>query len=229
MRRDLKARYRGSALGVGWSLLNPLIYMVVYTVVFSKFMRFRIPDPHHPGQAFPYAVYLLSGLLAWNFFGNSVAGSVNSVLGNAALVKKVAFPWVLLTLSSVIAAFVNYLISLALLVPLLLYFKIVIGPSLVLVPLVAAITFTLALGLSLFIAAGNVYFRDIEYLVGIGLTVWFFLTPVIYPYTAIGDSRLHRLLAINPMTSTPDELERFIPAEIAKWARVVKDAGIMPE
>jgi ABC-type polysaccharide/polyol phosphate export permease len=147
--------------------------MLVYSLVFSTLMRFNVSGTKYP-------VFILSGLLAWNFFTQAVSGSVNSVLGNASLVKKVAFPWVLLTLSSVVAAFINYLISLVLLVPMVLLFQVPLGWTLLALPILAVIMFALALGLSLLVAAGNVYFRDIEYLVTIALQVWFFATPIIY-------------------------------------------------
>lgn len=203
VRRELTARYRGSVIGVAWSLLNPLFFMLVYTVVFSQFMRFNVPGT-------PYPVYLLSGLLAWNFFSQSLTGSAASILGNAVLVKKVAFPWVLLTIATVLAAFVNYLISMLLLVPLILFFHLAVGPSLVLLPALALITLALALGLGLTIAAANVYFRDIEYLVVILLQVWFFMTPLIYQVDQIivRAAASHNPLAVpfswllyaNPMT-----------------------------
>lgn len=180
VRRDLKARYRGSSLGIMWSLLNPLIYMVIYSVVFSQFIRFPIKGASYP-------VFLLSGLLAWNFFSGALIASVNSVLGNASLVKKVSFPWVLLTVSAVLAAFINYLISLLLLVPVVLIFKASLGPALLLLPVIVLVTLALSLGLGLLVAAGNVYFRDIEYLLNIGLQVGFFLTPIIYSLESITD------------------------------------------
>jgi lipopolysaccharide transport system permease protein len=179
VRRDLRARYRGSNLGILWSLFNPIIYMAIYSVVFSQFMRFPIK-----GAAYP--VFLLSGLLAWNFFSQALLTSINSVLGNAAIVKKVAFPWVLLPLSAVIAAFINYLISLVLLIPVAIIFRAQLGLPLLALPLLVLLTFTLALGLSLLVAAGNVYFRDLEYLLNIVLQVGFFLTPIIYSMDAIG-------------------------------------------
>jgi ABC-2 type transport system permease protein len=178
VRRDLSARYRGSRLGILWSLFNPLVYMVVYSIVFSQFMRF-------PVKGAPYPVFLLSGLLAWNFFSQALVAAVNSILSNASVIKKVAFPWVLLTLSSVLAAFINYLISLLLLVPVVLIFKVQLGASLLLLPLIVLVTFALALGLGLLVAAGNVYFRDIEYLLNIVLQVGFFLTPIIYSLDTI--------------------------------------------
>ena len=154
--------------------------MLVYTAVFSKLVRFD--------TAVPYPVYLLSALLAWNFFNQAVSYSCNSVLDNGSLVKKVHFPWMLLTVSAVIAAFVNYLISLILLLPLLWYFHVGVGaPLFLMAPVMALVTFVFALGLGLLVAAGNVYFRDIDYMQGIVLQVWFFLTPIIYPLS-IADS-----------------------------------------
>lgn len=200
VRRDLSARYRGSRLGILWSLFNPLVYMIVYSIVFSQFIRFPIK-----GAAYP--VFLLSGLLAWNFFSQALIASVNSILGNAAVIKKVAFPWVLLTLSAVLAAFINYLISVILLVPAVFIFKAQLGPALGVLPLVVLITFALALGLGLLVAAGNVYFRDIEYLLNITLQVGFFLTPIIYSLdliTAKASKGLkgqvfYSVLRLNPM------------------------------
>jgi ABC-type polysaccharide/polyol phosphate export permease len=202
VRRDLKARYRGSRLGILWSLFNPLVYMVIYSVVFSQFIRFPIT-----GAAYP--VYLLSGLLAWNFFSQALVGSVNSILGNSAVVKKVAFPWVLLPISSVVAALINYLISLVLLVPVLLFFHTGVGLPLATLPLLVLVTFLLAMGLGLLVAASNVYFRDVEYLLNIALQVGFFLTPIIYSYDLIADKlkggpslevqAFYTVLQLNPM------------------------------
>ena len=202
LRRDLKSRYKGSSLGAFWSLLNPLLYMLVYTVVFSHFMRFKVVGA-------PYPVYLLSGLLAWNFFSQAITFSAGSVLGNGSIVKKVRFPWVLLTLSAVLAAFVNYLISLALLVPLVIFFHVSLGLPLVVAPAIALTTFVFALGLGLLVASANVFFRDVEYLINIVLQVWFFMTPIIYQLSSVlqapgSDSFLGRVLRatlyINPMT-----------------------------
>lgn len=178
VRRDLQSRHKGSTLGAGWSLLNPLLYMAVYTLVFSTIARFPTPVP--------YPVYLMPALLAWNFFAQGLSYSANSVYGNATLVKKVAFPWILLAVSSVTAAFINYLISLLLLVPLLLIYHIGVGAPLLLVPVIGLVIYAMALGFGLLLAAGNVYFRDIEYLLGILLTLWFFLTPVVYPIAKVG-------------------------------------------
>lgn len=148
--------------------------MLVYTAVFSKLVRFN-------AGGVPYPVYLLSAMLAWNFFNQAVSYSCNSILDNGALVKKVHFPWMLLTVSAVIAALVNYLIGLLLLIPLLIFFHVGVGLPLLMAPVMAVVTFALALGIGLLLAAGNVYFRDVQYMLAIVLQVWFFLTPIIYP------------------------------------------------
>lgn len=201
VRRELKARYRGSNLGVAWSLLNPLLYMIVYTIVFSKFVRF-------PTGGAPYPVYLLSGLLAWNFFSQALSGSAASILGNSSLVKKVAFRRILLPLAAVLAAFINYLISLALLIPLVIYFHIQLGVPLLGLPAIVLVMFGLGLGLGLFLAAINVYFRDIEYLLNIALQIGFFMTPIVYQLDLVlkqaGSGRSAQafkwILYVNPMT-----------------------------
>src|ERR1700730_6682746 len=201
VRRDLKARYRGSNLGILWSLLNPLLYMVVYSLVFGLFLNARI---RNPGLGdLPYPVFLLPGLLVFNFFSQGLAAAVNSVLGNGGLVKKVAFPTVLLTLSAVIAAFVNFVISLALLVPIIVFYHVHVGAPLLVVPLAALVIFAFALGLGMLVAAGNVFFRDIEYLLTIALQVWIFMTPIIYQLevvTATHHGFAMWVLYANPLT-----------------------------
>jgi ABC-2 type transport system permease protein len=207
VRRDLQSRHKGSALGALWSLLNPLLYMVVFTAVFSRLVRFGGNCPS--GGTPPYPVFLLSALLAWNFFSQGVGYGLRSVTDNATLVKKVAFPRVLLTLSAVIAALVNYLISLVLLVPLLLFFHVGVGFALLLAPVLILIVFAMTFGLGLLVAAGNVYFRDVDYIQGIALQVWFFLTPIIYPLALVAkvkpggtDLRLHLFgLIIGPFAA----------------------------
>jgi ABC-type polysaccharide/polyol phosphate export permease len=178
VRRDVKTRYRGSFLGVAWTLLNPLIFMLVYSIIFGKFLKV-----HYPGHS--ATVFILSGLLAWTFFSQALIQATTSIVGNAALVRKVAFPWVLLTVSTIIAALVNYVISLLLLIPFMLISHKGIGPPLLAVPVLVAVTLALSLGLGLILAAANVYLRDMQYLVTLGTLIWFYLTPIIYPWTLV--------------------------------------------
>ena len=201
VRRDVRSRYRGSVLGVGWTLLNPLIFMIVYSLVFGKFLHV-----HYPGGS--PTVFILSGLLAWTFFSQALIMATNSVVANAGLVKKVAFPWVLLTVSSVLAALVNFAISLLLLIPFMLLSHKGVGPPILAAVLLVAVTFALSLGLGLVLAAGYVYLRDLQYLVNLGTLIWFYVTPVIYPWSLVQSkfshgfegAAAHVVLYINPMT-----------------------------
>jgi len=175
VRRDVRARYHGSVLGIGWTLLNPLVFMLVYAVVFGDIIGIKGPS----GKS--YAVFILSGLLPWTFFSQALVMAASSIIANAGVIRKVAFPWMLLTVSTVIAALVNFLISLILLVPFMLLAKQSVGPPLLAIPGLILVSFGLALGLGLMLAAASVYFRDLQYIINLATMVWFYLTPVIWP------------------------------------------------
>lgn len=191
--KDLKIKYKASAIGLAWSLLNPLLLMLVYTLIFGAIFKQKQP-------AFP--IYILSGLLAWNFFSTSLNGATLAVVANGGLVKKVRFPASLLPLSMVLSGFVNYLISLSLLALLMLGYRHPVGLSLLLLPVLLLSELAFVSGLGLLLSALNVFFRDVEHFLGILLTVWFFATPVIYPPPSVvgmhGAAAL--LININPMT-----------------------------
>jgi ABC-type polysaccharide/polyol phosphate export permease len=186
--RDLKLKYKGSVLGVAWSLLNPLLMMVIYTIVFSKLLR--VTD--FPG----YWALVLVGILAWNFFSGSVQSATTSFTRNPSLIQKVYFPIESLPISLSLANFVNFLIPLALLVAAVAVAHIHVGVSVVLLPVIVAAELALALGLALLLAALTVFFRDIEHLIGVLMIAWFYLSPVIYP--------------LNPLL-IPKAAVRFLP------------------
>ncbi len=204
MRRDVWARYRGSALGIVWTLVNPLVFMLIYVLVFGHLLH--IVSTGEFGKS--YAVFILSGLLAWNFFQQGLVMATNSILSNAGLIRKVAFPWMLLTVSSVVAALVNYLISLVLLIPFLILAHLSVGWPLLTVPALVLVTSALTLGLGLILAAGNVYFRDLQYLISLATLAWMYITPVIYPLayvqakfnTGVSGAVAHVVVYANPMT-----------------------------
>ena len=202
VRRDVRARYHGSVLGIGWTLINPLVFMMVYAVVFGDIIGIKGPS----GKS--YAVFILSGLLAWTFFSQALVMAASSIIANSGVVRKVAFPWMLLTVSSVIAALVNFLISLVLLVPFMILAKAPVGLPLLAIPPLVVVTFGLCLGLGLMLAAGSVYFRDLQYLINLATMIWFYLTPVIWPFTRYEGFFRHGTIGLlahivvyaNPMT-----------------------------
>lgn len=202
IRKDLRLKYKRSVLGILWSLFNPLLLMLVYTLVFSTIARF--PLKHYP-------MFLLSGLLAWNFVTNVLSQSVTSIVNNANLVKKVYFPREVLVVGVVGANLVNFMISLLLLVPFIIFFQIHLGPALLFLPLLIILEVAFVLGVAFAVAALDVYFRDIEHLIQVFLLVWFFGTPIIYPYsTSLLSARVRQFLVFNPMTWLMDSYQRVL-------------------
>jgi ABC-2 type transport system permease protein len=171
IRKELKVKYTASVLGAVWSLLNPVVFLAVFSFVAAVF-RNRVPD---------FPVFLLSGLLAWNFFANTMQGGASSVIDNANLVKKMAFPREILPLSSVGVALFDFGLQSAV-------FLVFIGvsghgfhlPELWLLPLVLVVTIVFATALTLWTAALNVRYRDVGHLLNLALLVWFWATPIVY-------------------------------------------------
>ncbi|HEY4411786.1 MAG TPA: ABC transporter permease [Gaiellaceae bacterium] len=174
-RRDLQAKYRGSALGVLWTIVNPIMLMGVYLLVFSVVLKARFANVAH------YPLFLLSGLAIWTFFAAALQSATRSMLDNANLIRKIRFPRQLVPLSVVGA----HLVSFAVMLVLLLVLNGIILPraratELLAIPL-ALLVLGLVSGLALALASLNVLFRDVEFIVAALLVPWFFLTPIIYP------------------------------------------------
>jgi ABC-type polysaccharide/polyol phosphate export permease len=171
--RDLRIRYRRSGLGTAWSLLNPLIMMLIYVGVFSILLRVVVlPD---------YWAFVLSGLLPWIFISTAVVGATTSFINNGQLITKVYFPIESLTISVVLANVVNFLISLMVFAVIEVMARRPVGLSLILLPVVVLATLALTTGIGLMVASLTVYFRDLEHLVQLALTALFYLSPIIYP------------------------------------------------
>lgn len=211
--RELRAKYKRSVLGWTWSLLNPLATMLIFTLVFSFFLRIDPPRSEATGLK-SFALYLLCALLPWNFFVNGVMASMGSLVGNANLIKKTYFPRELLVISQVASWIVSLLIEVTLLAVVLLLFGNMVlpwlpGVILLMVPLILFVT-----GLALTFSVLNVYFRDVEHFVGILFQVWFYLTPVVYPLSFVPvraeifgrDLPVRSLFHLNPMV---DFVEAF--------------------
>lgn len=200
--RELKARYKGSLLGFLWTLVNPLLMMLVFTAVFTIIT---------PNATVPkYPVFLLCGLLPWNFFSAGVMTSIGSVVGNANLVKKVYFPREVLPIASVLAQLVNFLLALVVLFGLLFVFQADISAYVYMLPVVILLQTLFIMGLALLLSAVNVYYRDTMMIMDVVILAWFFLTPIFYSlnilpqsYEAFGVTlNIHRLMYIlNPMAS----------------------------
>ena len=170
--RDLKVRYRNSMLGILWSLFNPLLMMVVFTVVFT------VMTPYSDVKHFP--VFVLLGILPWNFFSQSVIGSIRSIVDNAPLVNKVFFPREILPISVVLANLVNFLLAMIVLFLLIIIYQIPITVWILLLPVVIAIQVIFTVGFGLIMATANVFYRDTQVIMDVVILAWFFVTPVFY-------------------------------------------------
>ncbi|MCB0012643.1 MAG: ABC transporter permease [Anaerolineales bacterium] len=201
--RDLKVRYKNSILGVLWSLLNPLLMMSVFWIVFTVLLPNDVPNYH---------IFILSGLLPWNFFNHSLMGGTTSITANSHLIKKVYFPRELLPIASTISHLINFGIAFIVLVALLYVAGIGLTRFAIWVPFILLAQILFALGLTLFTSALHVHYRDVMMLLDVGILAWFFLTPVFYPFewltesgrTVLGFSVATIMRWVNPMASIID-------------------------
>jgi ABC-type polysaccharide/polyol phosphate export permease len=202
--RDLKARYRGSVLGFFWSFVNPLLLLSVYTFVFTKFMPRSTAPGHVPLE--PYAVFLFCGLLPWTWFSSALLESTSSLIVGGNLIKKVLFPAEVLPLVSVFSTMVHFILGLPILGAFLLYYEFVApggliqlhAAELVWFPVVVLVQLILTAGIALLLSSLTVHFRDIKDLMSNVLTLWFFVTPIIYSWRDATVSQFW--LNINPFT-----------------------------
>lgn len=189
--KDLRTRYKGSVLGFFWTFLNPLLMLAVYTIVFSTIMKMGIKN---------YAMFLFVALLPWTYFATSIQSSTMAIIYNNGLVKKIYFPVEVLPLSIVLGNLVNYLLSLFILVPALYFFKIHLTWAVIYFPIVLLVQTLLTLAFAVLLSSLNVYFRDLEHMLGIFLMAWFYLTPVIYPAYLV-PKKYVALFYLNPLTT----------------------------
>jgi ABC-type polysaccharide/polyol phosphate export permease len=184
-RRDLRAKYKGSVLGLAWSLANPVLLMLVYLLVFSVFWKAKATDLPH------YWLFLLCGLPAWVFFATSLQASSRSLLENANLIRKVRFPRQLVPLANVAAQLVAFTVMLAIVIVLsLVYVPAARDTVWLSIPLALLVVCVVA-GTALAVASANAVFRDVEHIVAALLLPWFFLTPVLYALDSVPGAEAH--------------------------------------
>jgi len=197
--RELRGKYKRSVLGWTWSLLNPISTMAIYSLVFGLILKVKIP-PGNPSGLEIFPLFLLCGLLPWNFIGNGMVGGMEALVGNANLIKKVYFPREVLVLASINSWAFSMCIEMSVLAVALLAAGNMILPWLPLVLFVMAIQMVFVTGVALLLSVCNVYFRDVRHLIAILLSLWFYLTPIVYPITLVPTHS--RILGINVASRT---------------------------
>lgn len=189
VKRDVKTKYRRSILGYLWSLLNPLLMMVVVTIVFSYMFRFDIPN---------YPIYLLAGQIIFNFFSESTNFALTSIIQSNGLISKVYIPKYIFPISKIMSSFVNLIFSLMAIVIMLIMTKTKITFAIILFPLPLIYVFLFSIGIGLIVSIMAVYFRDMLHLYGVILTIWMYLTPIFYPASILPDNARF-LMKFNPL------------------------------
>jgi lipopolysaccharide transport system permease protein len=187
--RDLKVRYKRSILGVLWALLEPLVLMILFTVVFSFLLRIRIEN---------YPVFVLCGIVPWSFFNTALSYSATSIAEHANLIKKIYFPREIILLGVIVSRLANFLISVGLLFLFMLAFRVKFTPYVAFLPLIVAIQFFLVVGLALFFTSLNTFYHDVGFILEFILFGWFYVTPVFYPVSMVPE-RFLGLYMLNPM------------------------------
>ncbi len=200
-RRDLLLRYKQTVMGFGWAIFMPLLNTAVFSVIFTRVAPIKTPVA--------YPVFAYCGLLFWNFFASSLRFSVGSLVTNTSLVTKVYFPREIFPFSCVIVCLIDTLIGGVVLVGLMVYYRVEVGPALLFLPVVMAVQMAFTAAIALLAAMGNLFYRDVKYLFEIVVTVWMFLTSVLYPMDLV-TGRLKAALLLNPMTPIIDAYRSVI-------------------
>lgn len=200
--RDIKIKYKQTALGFIWAVLQPLLMMLVFTFFFGRALNV-------PSQNLPYPIFVFSGLLMWNVFSSGLTSSATSMVNNAQIISKIYFPRLIIPVSSILVALFDFLMSFILFVPLLLFFQQTVSwVAIITWPLALVQTLIATLGPGCLLAALNVKYRDFRYVIPFLIQILFFLTPVIYPVSLLKYPMLQYLLICSPMYASV-ELFRF--------------------
>ncbi len=187
--RDFKIKYRRSILGILWSILNPVLMMVVITAVFLNLFKFEIDN---------FPIYYLTGSTIFSFFTDATTSSMTSIVGSGQIIKKVYIPKYIFPLQKCLFSFVNLFFSLIALIIMIIILKFKITYTVMLAPIPIIYILIFALGISLILSSLTVFFRDIVHLYGVITTIWMYFTPIIYPENILSDSML-KLISFNPL------------------------------
>ena len=190
--RDIKVRYKQATLGIAWAVLQPLMTMVIFTVIFGTLLK-------TPSQGIPYPLFSLTALLPWQLFASALQRSSTSLVGNANLLTKIYFPRLAIPLASIFAALVDFLISFVVLIGVMIYYRYMPGWNALWLPLLVLLALLTALAVGLWLSALNVQYRDIQQIVPFLIQVWMYASPIVYPIETIPAGIWRWLYSLNPM------------------------------
>jgi len=214
--RDVKVRYKQTALGAAWAILQPFLTMVIFTLFFGRLAKV-------PSDGIPYPIFAYAGLLPWTFFSNAITASSNSLVGNASLITKVYFPRMVIPAAAVGAGLVDLAIAALILIAMMAYYGFGLGwGALMLIPLVI-LTALLALGVGMWMSGLNVKYRDVRYALPFCVQLWMYATPIIYPISFIPE-RFRWILVFNPLTGIIDGYRSALFSRPFHWWEFIVSA-----
>ncbi|HEY6333088.1 MAG TPA: ABC transporter permease [Blastocatellia bacterium] len=217
MWRDVKVRYKQTALGVAWAIIQPLLTMVVFSLLFGRLA-------HVPSDGVPYPLFAFAGLLPWIFVSSAVTASGNSLVANSNLISKVYFPRMIIPAAAVGAALVDFVIGLVLLAVLMVWYQLKPTPGLLMLPVLMALSAVIALGVGMLLSAMNVKYRDVRHALPFMVQIWMFATPVIYP-SSIVPAKWRWVLSLNPLAAVIDGFRDCLFGRSFDWSALAISAA----
>lgn len=219
--RDVKVKYKHASLGIAWAIIQPFLLMVIFTLVFNKGLKIESGE-------LPYPVFAYSGLLLWQVFSGGLNNAANSILSNSRIIQKIYFPRLIIPLSAILTAVVDFCFALLVFVGLMLYYGVQVQPLLWFGFLVLSLILTIfsTTGLSLFLAAWNVKYRDFQYVIPFLVQVLFFLSPVLYKPGHFNNSLFSKVLEFNPMSGAIHLARTAFSSQPVDWGLVGQSTAV---
>jgi lipopolysaccharide transport system permease protein len=200
--RDFKVRYSQSLLGVTWAILQPFSLMIIFSAVFSVFLKV-------PTDGIPYPVFAYTAILPWTFFANALSFAIPSLVSNMNLVSKIYFPREIFPLSSILVCLIDFGVASIIFVLMLLFYRVPVGLTILYVPLILIVQIILTFGISLLGSAVIVFYRDVRFVIPLALQIWMYVSPVIYPANMV-PPKFRSIYFLNPMAVLIDTYRRII-------------------
>lgn len=218
-KREITVRYKQSFLGLFWVILNPFMQMLIMSFVFSYVFKFNMPGV-------PYPIFMYTGLLPWVFFTNAITSSMGALVDGAGLLKKIYFPREILLLATILAKAFDLSLSLFVLVGMMIYFQIPITWHVLLFIPIFVIQSLFIMGVGMILSVLNLFYRDVQYLIGLALTLLFYLTPVLYQVESF-PAKYRWIFKINPMSVFINAYRQILLAhDVPKWESVIIGVGV---
>lgn len=207
--RDIKIRYKQTAIGAAWAIIQPFCAMVVFSLFFGKLARI-------PSEGLPYPIFAYSALVPWTYFANSLTNASNSLVTHQQTITKVYFPRVILPLSSILGGLADFLIAFMVLIGMMFFYHIYPTGAIWTIPLFLLLSMITAFGVGLWLSALNVQYRDVRYAMGFLIQIWLFATPIAYPITIVPE-RWRVLYGLNPMVGVIEGFRKALLGKGTIW------------